>query len=138
MKRQYIKIRSHLYLHCPNCNGVFLCEDPFRNPLPFSKNCPYCKQKIELADSYEHCGAITRFAAVIEKEEPMKKILKIVLKNKDGISGIKLKRMLNKWGYREKVIHQLICLGLIAETIDGASLYYITENGRRVLEVCKG
>jgi hypothetical protein len=68
----------------------------------------------------------------------MKKILKIVLKNKNGISGIKLKRMLNKWGYREKVIHQLICLGLIAEAIDGVSLYYITENGRRVLEVCRG
>lgn len=135
---QYIEIQSHLYLHCPNCDGIFLWEGPSGNPPPFSKNCPYCEQKFELADSYEDNGVITRFAAVIEKEEPMKKILKIVQKNKNGISGIKLERMLNKWGYREKVIHQLIYLGLIAEAIDGVSHYYITENGRRVLEICKG
>jgi predicted transcriptional regulator len=91
-------------------------------------------------DSYEKESenpiVISRFAAVIEKEEPMKKILKIVRNYKNGINGIKLERMLNKWGYRKKVMYQLIYLGLIAEAIDGTSLYSITEKGCKVLEAC--
>ena len=81
---------------------------------------------------------ISRFAAIIEKEEPLEKMLNIVQKHKNGISRKKFVIMLNKWGYEDKVMRQLAYLGLIAEDYDGELFYSITEKGRKVLEVRNG
>jgi hypothetical protein len=133
---QYLKIGSHLYLHCQYCNGISLRErHGYGNPLLNFVKCVHCGQKFESSDSYkeyEDTAIISRLAAVIEKEEPMKRILTVVSKYKNGTSTKMVLTMLNKWGYLEKVMHQAKYLGLIAETNDG-SFYYITEKGCKVL-----
>jgi len=132
---QYLKIGSHFYLHCQYCNGITLREGYGSPYLNFVK-CIHCGQKFESSDSYEEyedAGIISRLAAVIEKEEPMKRILTVVRKYKNGISTKRALTMLNKWGYLEKVMHQAKYLGLVAETNDG-SFYYITEKGCKVLD----
>jgi predicted transcriptional regulator len=134
---QYLKIRSHFYLHCQYCNGIFLCEGSYGSALVNFVKCIHCGRRFESSDSYEKCEdayVISRLVAVIEKEEPMERILKNVRKHKNSISTKRLLTTLNKWRYLEKVMHQLKYLGLIAETNDGGSFYYITEKGRKVLD----
>ena len=73
---------------------------------------------------------------IVQKEEPMGKMLMIVRKHKNGVNKRKLVTILMKRGYREKVIGQLTYLGLIAESNDGGSFYSITEKGCKVLVAC--
>jgi predicted transcriptional regulator len=85
----------------------------------------------------EDAAIIPRLAAIVEKEQPIDEILKIVRKYKTGISREKLLLVLKRSGYQEKVMHQLAYFGLIVAAGDGGSSYHITEKGRRVLEACK-
>jgi predicted transcriptional regulator len=84
----------------------------------------------------DNARAISRFAAVVQLEEPLEKMLIIVRKHKNGVNKRELVMTLTKRGYREKVIGQLMYLGLIAETNYGGSYYSITEKGCKVLDAC--
>lgn len=77
---------------------------------------------------------ISRFAAIIENEEQLEKMLSIVQKYKNGITLEKIVMILNKLGYREKVMQQLTYLGLIEEGNDArGSFRRMTEKGVKVL-----
>lgn len=137
---KYIRIRSHLYFHCRNCNGIFLYEGKSKNYEFAVIDCFHCRHRFQLeillVNECDNARAISRFAAIVQQEEPLEKMLMIVRKHKNGINKRKLVMTLTKRGYREKVIGQLMYLGLIAETNDGGSYYSITEKGCKVLVAC--
>lgn len=90
-------------------------------------------------DEFASFICVSRLAAVVKKEEPIERILKVVRKNENGINHERLVMILNNLGYREKVLQQLNYLGLIVEgNDDRGSFYHITEKGCEVLEACKG
>ncbi len=137
---KYIRIRSHLYFHCRNCNGIFLYKGKSKNHGFRVIDCFHCRYRIQLEISLvnecDNARTVWKFAAIVQKEEPMEKMLMIVRKHKNGVNKRKLVTILMKRGYREKVIGQLTYLGLIAESNDGGSFYSITEKGCKVLVAC--
>jgi predicted transcriptional regulator len=81
---------------------------------------------------------VSRLAAVIEKDELTERILKKVRKYEYGINHAKLVKLLTKSRYQEKVMQQLVYLGLVVQTNDECGCFYhITEKGCKVLDACK-
>lgn len=134
-----VKFGPRSYLHCSNCNGVFLYEKS-KNSGFSTVNCIHCACRIGPAvpnDDELGMGAISRFAAVIIKEDIMHDILKVVQKYRKGVHRSELQRKLGDLKFKEKFILQLICLGLIGRTNNGGTIYYLTGRGRAVLKACK-
>jgi hypothetical protein len=85
----------------------------------------------------EDLVAISRIAAVVRKEELLERLLEIIQKHEYGINLEELVMMLNRLGYRKKVIQQLAYLGLIEQTNGSKPFCRITIKGSAVLDACK-
>jgi hypothetical protein len=80
-------------------------------------------------------SGITRLAAVISKDQPIQGMLELI-QNRRFVSKKVLLQPFRR-NNPEKLIGQAIYYGLISETDEGESFYYLAENGCKVLQVIK-
>lgn len=133
--QNYIKSRSHLFLHCRNCDGLFLYEGILKNPNISNVKCNHCRSYYISTSNPRFLTdevTISRFViAVVQKEESMLNALALLQKHKNGMS----KKELEGKGFRMKYVHQLMHVGLVRQTTN--SSFHITGRGFKVLEACK-
>lgn len=97
--------------------------------------------RIPIQNEFEDAIIISRVACVVDKEEPMQRMLRLLQKHRHGIPTKELVRIISGWRYRQALINQAIYFGLIleinmVESNDGL-FCYLTKKGFKVLETCK-
>ena len=86
-------------------------------------------------------SAINRIAAMLAKEEPMKRMLRLIRRHNLSIPRHELLEGKTVRRYRQTLIDQVIYFGFISQTIEdvleNSLFYHLTEKGCKVLEVCE-